>query len=85
MGDHRTHELLEGILGILVRNLSVQEKIMADTTKLTASVAKLTTDVGAFLASQANDQPAVDAAQLAVDAVDAKIVAATPAPVPPTA
>ena len=53
---------------------------MADTSKLTASVAKLSTDVDALLASSANDQPAIDAAQAVVDAADAKVVAATPAP-----
>lgn len=52
---------------------------MADTSKLTASVNKLSTDVDALLASSANDQPAIDAAQQAVDAVDQKVLAATPA------
>lgn len=52
---------------------------MADTSKLTAATAKLSADVDALIAAQANaGQPAVDAATDAVNAVDAKVVAATP-------
>lgn len=59
---------------------------MADTSKLTASVGKLSTDVDAFIAAQGPDpQPAIDAAQQVVDGADAKIVSATPAPAQPTA
>ncbi len=56
------------------------EKIMSDLSRLNAAVAKLTTDVDTFLASQTNDQPAIDAATTVVETADAKIVAATPAP-----
>ena len=51
---------------------------MADTSKLTAEVAKLQADVNSLLASSANDQPAIDAATAAVAALDASVVAATP-------
>lgn len=51
---------------------------MADFTRLNASVSKLATDVDALIASQATTQGSVDAAADAVDAVDAKVVAATP-------
>ena len=54
---------------------------MADTSKLTAATAKLSADVDALIAAQANaGQPSIDAATDAVNAVDAKVVAATPAP-----
>lgn len=58
----------------------IQEKIiMADLSKLTAAVAKLSADVNALLASDAAVvQPSIDAATAAVEAVDATVVAATP-------
>jgi cell division protein FtsB len=56
---------------------------MADFSKLNASVAKLQTDVAALLAAQPNVQPQIDAAQAAVDQIDATVVAATPT-TPPT-
>ena len=59
------------------------EKIMADTSKLTAAVGKLSTDVDALIASESGTQPAIDAATSAVEAVDAKVTAATPAPPTP--
>ena len=66
------------VVMVAIGLLDLRRKLMADTSKLTASVTKLTTDIDAFLAAQANDQPAIDAAQQAVDAADAKVVAATP-------
>ncbi len=74
-------ELLEVRLLLLEERLL--EKIMSDLTRLNAAVAKLTTDVDTFLASQTNDQPAIDAATTVVETADAKIVAATPAPPTP--
>lgn len=54
---------------------------MGDLSRLNASVAKLSTDVDTLIASQgASDQAAIDQAQAAVDAVDTKVVTATPAP-----
>jgi hypothetical protein len=58
--------------------LLLELKIMADISKLTAAVAKLSTDVDALIALNGNAQPAIDIATAAVEAVDAKVVAATP-------
>ena len=71
-------ELLE--VRLLLHEERLLGVIMADLTRLNAAVAKLTTDVDAFLAAQPNDQPAIDAAATVVEAADAKVVAATPAP-----
>ena len=80
-------ELLEALHHLRGQNRTIienQEKIMGDVSKLTAAVTKLSTDVDALLAAQgASDQAAIDAQTTAVTAVDAKVVAATPAP--PTA
>ncbi len=52
---------------------------MADLSKLNAAVAKLNTDVDSLIASDTTTvQPAIDAATTAVEAVDAKVVAAIP-------
>jgi hypothetical protein len=80
--DGEPHEvwhtrILLSMYEILIR---IEERQMADTTKLTASVARLTKHLDDFLASQVNDQPAVDAAQQDIDTADAKLTAATPAP-----
>ncbi len=57
------------------------EKLMGDTSKLTDAVTKLGTDVDTLIAAQGtSDQSAIDAATSAVEAVDAKVVAATPTP-----
>jgi len=54
-------------------------KMAADFTALNAAVAKLSTDVDALVAAQQPSvQPQVDAATAAVQAADAKVVAATP-------
>ena len=55
---------------------------MADFTNLNAAIAKLGTDVDALVAASsaasAVVQPAIDSAATAVEAADAKVVAATP-------
>jgi len=67
------------ILALGIVNFILGVIIMADTSKLTAATAKLSADVDALIAAQANaGQPAIDAATDAVNAVDAKVVAATP-------
>ena len=71
-------ELLE--VRLLLHEERLLERLMANLDRLNAAVAKLTTDVDAFLAAQPNDQPAIDAAATVVEAADAKVVAATPAP-----
>lgn len=65
---------------LLERLLESQEKIMSDLSKLNSTTAKLSTDVDALIASQTSDQPAIDAATAAVQAVDDKVIAATPPP-----
>jgi len=71
--------LLFIVLFFGIVNFIIGVRIMADTSKLTAATAKLSADVDALIAAQANaGQPAVDAATDAVNAVDAKVVAATP-------
>lgn len=53
---------------------------MADFTKLNDAVAKLSTDVDTLVAAEASKtQPAIDSATAAVEAADAKVIAATPA------
>ena len=72
---------------VIVRLISLSRKVkklMADTSKLTAAVSKLATDVQALIASDANNQAAIDAATSAVAAVDATVAAATPAAPAPT-
>ena len=51
---------------------------MADTSKLTAAVQNLSSDVDALIASQATAQAAIDAATQAVTDVDTKVKTATP-------
>ena len=52
---------------------------MADLSKLNAATTQLSTDVDALIAADAaQTQPAIDAATAAVEAIDAKVVAATP-------
>lgn len=61
------------VIVLLVR----QGRLMDNTDALTAAVAKLQTDVDTLLAKPpASVQPAIDAATAAVDAIDAKVVAA---------
>jgi hypothetical protein len=60
-------------------------RLIMSVDALNAAVAKLSTDVDTLIAQGANSVPqaAVDAATAAVQAVDAKVVAATtPAPAP---
>ncbi len=53
---------------------------MADTSKLTAAVTQLSTDVDELItAGQTGGQAAIDAATTAVEGVDAKVTAATTA------
>jgi len=64
----------------LARIESNQEKIMADTTRLTAATDTLTqavTDLAARIAANppTNDQPAIDAAVTAIEAAAAAIAA----------
>ena len=75
------------LTAILVVSLliSIRRKVtknMADTSKLTAAVAKLSSDVSALVAAIPNDQPAIDAATSAVAAVDTAVLAATSAQAP---
>jgi len=73
LSEHRVIRLLRQI----IRN---QETLMADTSKLTAAVAQLSTDVDALVAAgQAGGQAAVDAATASVEAVDKKVTDATAA------
>ena len=52
---------------------------MADVTELNDAVTKLNTDVDTLIAAKGVEvQPAIDAATVAVQAVDAKVVSATP-------
>lgn len=58
----------------------LRRKIMADVSKLNEAVATLSADVDKLIASYSTTvQPAIDAATAAVQAVDTKVVAATPA------
>jgi len=68
-----------------IRDLRIwwlRSKVMADFSKMDASVAKLKTDTEAYIAAvaaaKAGVQPSIDSAQAAVDAVDAEVLAATP-------
>jgi len=70
---------------ILFAVLSERGHIMEDFTKLNASIAKLQADVTSLIAATkpvppVSQQPAIDAAQSAVDALDATVVAAMPNP-----
>ncbi len=60
----------------------LRRKVMADFSKLDASVSKLKTDtetyIAAVAAAKAAVQPGIDNAQVAVDAIDAEVLAATP-------
>lgn len=67
------------VVALLISIRRMVKKNMADTTKLTAAVAQLGTDVSKLLASSANDQPAIDAATAAVTALDQQVVTSTPA------
>jgi hypothetical protein len=64
---------------LLIRVLKRQGAIMADLTKLNADIAALSTKVDELLVKlntpPADDQPAVDAADVAVEAILAKIPA----------
>ena len=68
------------MFAVIINN---QRRIMGDLSKLNAATTKLSTDVDALIAS--SDQTAIDAATAAVDAIDAKVVAATPAATTPAA
>lgn len=65
------------LIRILRKILKRQEKLMADFTRLNAAVADLSTKVDALLAKPqpVDEQPAVDAAAAAVEAIAAKIPA----------
>jgi hypothetical protein len=71
--------LLRVIVSTLLRILTHQEKIMADFSKLNQDIADLAAKVDALLAKQApppvDEQPAVDQAAAAVEAIAAKIPA----------
>lgn len=69
--------LRHGLSEILIN----QRIIMADLTKLQASVASLTTSVDALLADTTS-QPAVDAIQASVDALNTAVTAVLPPPAP---
>jgi hypothetical protein len=72
------------VLNILLLIIGV--KMAADFTAFNAALAKLQTDVATLVSRQPNDQPAIDAATAAVNALDNSVVAATPpAPVTPAA
>ena len=72
-------------LAIAVYFHSLQERTMGDLSKLNTSVSNLSTAVDGLIASQASDQPGIDAATTAVDAITAKVTAATTPPPSPTA
>lgn len=69
--------LLHDILRALLTVIQHQEKIMADFTKLNDAIAALSAKVDAQNAKPApvDEQPAVDAATAAVEAIAAKIPA----------
>lgn len=71
--------LLRAVVSALLRILFNQEKIMTDFSKLNQDIADLSAKVDAMLAKQAtppaDEQPAVDQAAAAVEAITAKIPA----------
>ncbi|MET4529154.1 phage gp36-like protein [Bradyrhizobium sp. JR18.2] len=71
--------LLRVIVSTLLRILTNQEAVMADFTKLNQDIADLSAKVDALLAKQnpppVDEQPAVDQAAAAVEAIAAKIPA----------
>jgi hypothetical protein len=73
------NHLLKLIVNALVHILTDQEKIMADFTKLNQDIADLSAKVDALLAKQnpppVDEQPQVDQAAAAVEAIAAKIPA----------
>lgn len=64
---------------LLVHMVKTQDKIMSDFSKLNADIADLSAKVDALIAKQVpppvDEQPAVDAAAAAVEAIVAKIPA----------
>jgi hypothetical protein len=64
---------------LLIHLVKTQEKMMSDFSKLNADIADLSAKVDALIAKQApppiDEQPAVDAAAAAVEAIVAKIPA----------
>jgi phage gp36-like protein len=71
--------LLRVIVSTLLRILTNQEKTMADFSKLNQDIADLSAKVDALLAKQnpppVDEQPQVDQAAAAVEAIAAKIPA----------
>jgi len=86
--------MFAGFFGVLIALICVwfsltltlaewRKKQMEDFTALTAAISKLQTDVTTLINSKAqSNQAAIDSATAAVNAVDAAVVAATPAPTP---
>jgi cell division protein FtsB len=72
--------VLLALIGLwILLDIQRSKKMAEDFSKLQASIAKLQTDVSALIAAkEQNNQAAIDAAQVAVDAVDSTVVAATP-------
>jgi len=63
--------------GLIYELFIKEDRLVADISKLQASVAKFTADVDALLAKPSTPtQSDLDALQTAVDAEDAKVVAA---------
>jgi len=76
--------LFFAIVVTLLYFVSWRIKMAEDFTALNAAIAKLQADVATLIASKTQtNQAAIDSATAAVNAVDASVVAATPAP--PTA
>lgn len=71
--------LLHDVVRVLLRILTNQEKTMSDLSRLNQSLADLAAKVDALIAKQnpppADDQPAIDQAVAAVEAIAAKIPA----------
>lgn len=73
--------ILTLICGLAVTDHFWRKKHMAAIDTLNANIAKLKTDVEAFIASHTtNSEAQIQAAADAVAAVDAEVLAATPAP-----
>jgi len=69
---------------LVILYLEGRRKMAEDFTALNAAISKLQADVATLIASKTQtNQAAIDSATAAVNAVDASVVAATPAP--PTA
>ena len=76
--------LFFAIVVTLLYFVSWRIKMAEDFTALNAAISKLQADVATLIASKTQtNQAAIDSATAAVNAVDASVVAATPAP--PTA